>query len=241
MTPWNTVGDLLDVHRAIEAAMRQWCRALVCAGDPDEAARRAAGLLRWHMEGEERWLLPLYAERVRDVSPGRSAALIERDHRLIRERLDAIAAGTSVTERLHGVLALSELLEHHDEREVDSLKRDLDPHLSVQERRTALAGMAVGYDATWTAPLGFQPVVDCMPDEDYRTERLRMVQLAERVPRIAVRARALMREAASEFDRYRSAAGLARVDAAVVVHARVARLRRVLGAWEAMAERSESE
>lgn len=145
--------NLLSVHREIEAELRT-LRLAVCAADApgaEAASTRFGRRLLQHMGHEEEWLLPRYEELVPNPPAHGSAALIRRDHELIRARIEALPAqlrawhqGTAagwlaIADALHD---LAELLDHHDQREADGLFVELDRCLPAVERRAWLDAIA---------------------------------------------------------------------------------------------------
>jgi hemerythrin-like domain-containing protein len=106
--------------------------------------------LRAHMEVEERFVLPLYAERVGKVTGG-DPELFTLEHRNILRNLetakdslrrmaaDPRAGRRQAHEFLDQEWMLRHLIEHHDLREKNTLYPLLDQALSVDEREALLA------------------------------------------------------------------------------------------------------
>ncbi len=142
--------ELADTHRVLHSRLEDHLQQVVL-GEVD-AARAAwlkfTALLRAHAAAEDTLLTPLFVELGLE-STGCTAALLEAEHRKIGREVDAgdvrcAEAGPSLdaVARLAWVRAsrlLTELLDHHDQRERSGFFPALDGALDEAQRDRLVA------------------------------------------------------------------------------------------------------
>lgn len=160
---FTRITDLLWVHQWLDHAVERVCWALLL-GDVESAEawrQHLDAVLRWHLHGENRVLLPEYVARVTSPPPFGAADIIYDEHCRFEVALDGLWSGvTEPVGALRRVRALAGALEHHDAREAQSLKPLLEPCLSPRETREVLDAMTVGWPAS----------LDALPTEPVATE-----------------------------------------------------------------------
>jgi hypothetical protein len=132
----QNIVDLLSIHRELELATDAACHEAL--GDGDRCRQWLDEQLRWHLQTEDRFLLPVYIERVPEPPRMGRADLLDGDHRAIENLLDQ-AGATEGMERLVVLRRLTHLLEHHDQREAEVFKPLMDEVLGIDERQRILA------------------------------------------------------------------------------------------------------
>ncbi|RMG17708.1 MAG: hemerythrin domain-containing protein [Deltaproteobacteria bacterium] len=149
-------SDLMRIHPRLDEAFESHQLALL-RGDLEDARRAFddfEALLRAHMADEERWVLPLYAERMaaKGAPPGGGPELFHKEHQKLLSSLEALrsALGNLGPDDLRARLSLLEqeyafkqLLSHHDAREGSLLYPALDALLSEAEARELFAHLTL--------------------------------------------------------------------------------------------------
>lgn len=148
----RSLCELLDVHADLSEKLAvhrdhvvglEWRRAFEALEEFERALRR-------HMEAEEKYILPLYEERVGHVTGG-DPQFFHLEHRNILRNLETAKEGLrrlvadpkagrrQAHEFLKDENLLLQLLEHHDLREKNILYPLLDRKVSPEERERILA------------------------------------------------------------------------------------------------------
>ncbi len=144
--------ELLDVHAGFMELLAQHRDLIVGLefGAAAEALATFETALRRHMEAEEKYVLPLYEERVGTMIGG-SPEMFRLEHKNILRNLDDVkklakelaanaqAGRRQAHEFLDNETMLLHLLQHHDLRERNILYAELDLKLSEAELTALLA------------------------------------------------------------------------------------------------------
>ena len=138
--------DLLELHRDLDQLFFVHQRALMRLDltQASEALREYEGALNAHIEDEEKFMLPLYRERITPPTGGASE-IFEGEHEKLRQYVELFKAELIKLEEVddleRGVLFLIDsqhifkrLLVHHDTREKKILYPLLDDATSDEER-----------------------------------------------------------------------------------------------------------
>lgn len=125
-------ADLLEEHRRFDDAVRSIREDVHRRrGDPTRM-RWLDAALRRHVAVEEARLLPAF-DLLEHPVPNGAPDVFRRDHRLILEQLDAVAAGWGdPVARAHGLGRLAGALDHHDRREARYLLPRLDREVAPE-------------------------------------------------------------------------------------------------------------
>jgi len=142
--------ELADTHRALHALLENHLQQVVL-GEVDAARaawRKFSALLRAHAAAEDTLLTPLFVELGLE-STGCTAALLDAEHRKIGREVEAgdrrcaeASSSLDAEARLAWVRAsrlLSELLDHHDQRERSAFFPALDAVLGDEQRDRLVA------------------------------------------------------------------------------------------------------
>lgn len=137
--------ELADTHRVFHSLLEEHLQQVVL-GEVESARttwRKFAALLRAHATAEDTLLIPLFVELGLE-STGCTADLLDAEHRKLKRELDAgdrrcSEAGSTLDAeaRLAWVRAsrlLSEVLDHHDQRERSGFLPALDAALDDAQR-----------------------------------------------------------------------------------------------------------